>query len=85
MTTVKAKFQLQEIRQYMSYGNVINQNKTLIFRPVYDERIPEDIRFQKFTPSGQFEMQVNGPALEFFKLGKYYYFDASEVNPEGEQ
>lgn len=80
MTIIRAKFQLQEIRQYMSYGsNNSSQNKTLIFRPVYDEKIPEDIRFQKFTPSGQFEMQVNGPALEFFKLGKYYYFDATEV------
>lgn len=70
--TVRAKFTLTAITSH-AYGG-----KTLRFQPVYDQSIPEDQRFQKATPSGQFDMTVDNPvALEQFELGKAYYFDAT--------
>jgi len=45
---------------------------------LYDEKIPEDRRFQKATPSGRITMQVDNPsALDVFKLGAQFYADFS--------
>jgi hypothetical protein len=69
--TVRAKFTLIEVT--FTTGTA----KRLKFSAVYDSSIPEDQRFQKATPWGQFEMTVDNPAaLEQFELGKAYYFDA---------
>lgn len=49
---------------------------TLKFSAQYDTSIPEDKRFQKATPSGTCEMQIdNQAALEQFVLGNDYYVD----------
>ncbi len=71
--TVRAKFTLTSITSFASWGA-----KKLTFQAVYDQSIPEDQRFQKATPSGQFDMTIDNPAaLEQFELGKAYYFDAT--------
>lgn len=71
---VRCKFQLAEIHEY-AYGG-----KDLIFRPQYDTSIPEDVRFQKASPSGEFKIRCDNPAaLAQFEIGKYYYFDAIPV------
>lgn len=50
--------------------------KTYVFEPQYDERIPEDQVFFKYTPTGRFEMYVDNPAVEkSYTLGCCYYFD----------
>ena len=42
----------------------------------YDTTIPEDQRFAKATPSGEFWMQVDNPsAAAALELGKAYYID----------
>ena len=42
--------------------------------------IPEDRRFNKATPSGEFWMQVDNPAaLEVLKLGQVFYIDMIPV------
>ena len=54
------------------------------FQPQYDQSIPEDQRFQKATPSGHIEMQIdNPPVAEFFEqsLGKQFYVDFTPVEP----
>ena len=72
---VRAKFQLQEVR-HNHYGS----GKTLVFRPMYDNSIPEDRRFAKATPSGEFTMYVdNEAALNQLHLGERYYFDITEA------
>lgn len=77
--TVRAKFQLQEIRQHAGYGYGCDA-KTLVFRPQYDTTIPEDRRFAKATPTGEFTMYVDNPAaLEQFELGAHYYIDFNPV------
>lgn len=69
---VRAKFKLTSIE--WNYGVA----RKLVFTTQYDQTIPEDQRFYKATPSGRFEMLVDNPkALEMFKLGEDYYFDAS--------
>lgn len=50
----------------------------LKFCAVYDNSIPEHVRFQKATPYGEVTMTVdNSEALKQFELGKYYYLDFS--------
>jgi len=73
---VRAKFQLQEVRQHSYNTNA----RTLVFQPQYDTSIPEDQRFAQATPSGQFTMYEDNPAaLAQLELGKQYYFDITEA------
>ena len=81
MTVVRCKFQLQEI----AFNAWSSTSRRLKFAAVYDTTIPEDRRFAKATPSGEFWMQVDNPvALEQFKLGGYYYFDITPYVPPQE-
>lgn len=53
--------------------------RTLRFETQYDPAIPEDMRFQKATPTGYCEMQVDNPAaLAQFEIGRTYYVDFIE-------
>lgn len=53
-----------------------SSGKTLEFTAVYDQSIPEDKLFFKYTPSGTFTMYVdNPPVVDALKLGDAYYFD----------
>lgn len=57
--------------------------KTLKFQSCYDNSIPEDLRFQKATPSASAEYNIDNPdALAQFELGKDYYVDFSPVPEE---
>ncbi len=50
--------------------------KELHFTTLYDSSTPEDQRFTKATPWGEFKMSCDNPlALEQFELGKAYYVD----------
>lgn len=72
---VRAKFVLSEITELMWGG------KRLKFMASYDTMNPEDITFQKATPTGTFEMVCDNPAAnEQMHLGKAYYFDISEAS-----
>ncbi|TAM50208.1 MAG: hypothetical protein EPN57_20525 [Paraburkholderia sp.] len=69
---VRAKFMLSEVTTN-SYNPAAKKFK---FTAQYDPSIPEDQRFQKATPWGEFEMQVDNPAAAVqFELGKQYYID----------
>ena len=71
--TIRCKLRLTEITQ-CEYSPTVRRLK---FTTQYDPAIPEDQRFYKATPSGEFTMLVDNPvALEAFVLGKCYYFDA---------
>lgn len=73
---VRAKFTLSEIT--LMQGTM----RRLKFTAQYDSSIPEDQRFQKATPWGEFCMNVDNPAaLAQFELGKAYYFDATPAEP----
>jgi hypothetical protein len=69
--TVRGKFQVQEKHNYAS-----GTAQTIVLRPVYDQSLPEDARFAKYTPSGEIKMYVDNPiAQEALQLGKFYYVD----------
>jgi hypothetical protein len=75
--TVRAKFQLAE-RTDLFWGG----GARLKFHVNYDPTIPEDQRFAKATPSGEFTIHIDNPlALAQFKLGDYYYVDFNPVMP----
>jgi len=70
MTTVRSKMHLVSITEHEHGGN------TLRFETRYDDTIPEDQRFQKATPTGYIEMQIDNPsAYAMFEIGKDYYVD----------
>jgi hypothetical protein len=70
--SVRAKVKLTTVTEY------IGGSRKLLFETQYDAAIPEDQRFCKATPFGQFEMHVDNPAaIEQFELGKSYYIDFS--------
>ena len=72
---IRCKFRLAEMHCYAGHSG-----RTLLFRPEYDTTIPEDQRFAKASPTGEFRIYIDNPvALSFFEVGKYYYFDATEV------
>lgn len=75
MSSVRAKLKLVEVREggYVRGGPTV---KTLKFQAQYDNTIPEDQRFQKATPTGSCELQIDNPAaLAQFELGGDYYVD----------
>lgn len=72
---VRAKMKLAEIRSFANFPG-----KELVFRCEYDSSMPEDQRFAKYTPNGEFKMQVDNPAaLDQFTLGACYYVDFNPV------
>jgi hypothetical protein len=83
MMSVRAKFRLQEHREYSSDGKYFGH--TFIFRPMYDPSIPEDQRFAEASPSGELTINVDNPAVvEMWKnnLGYQFYLDFVDVVPE---
>jgi len=71
---VRAKFTVEKVAK-TRYGGT-----ELTLSPQYDDKIPEDRRFAKATPSGSLQMYIdNPPAAEFFEIGKAYYLDFSPV------
>ena len=69
---VRCKLYLAEVTAYGGSGS-----KKYVFRAQYDQSIPEDQRFAKASPSGEFTIIIDNPsAQEKFEVGKAYYFDA---------
>ena len=57
----------------------------VVLTPRYDANDPKDTAFSTATPSGEFKMQVNNPAvLPMFKdkVGKVFYLDISPVDED---
>lgn len=62
------------------YGQSWGGSKA-IFRCDYDPSSPEDLRFQKATPTGMAEFQIDNPkASEQLVIGKSYYFDITPAD-----
>lgn len=77
--TVRAKFVCQSARHFTPDGT---GQREYVFVPQYDMSIPEDRRFQKASPWGEFKIMVDNPAVfERFKVGQAYYLDLIEAPP----
>lgn len=73
--TVRAKLRLTTISEY-KFAPDSKAYRTLRFEAQYDDKIPEDQRFQQATPSGHCELQIDNPAaLAQFEHGATYYVD----------
>ena len=70
---------MPNIRCKMTLESVISRQwggVEAIFRCVYDQQVAEDVSFQKATPSGHAQFQVDNPkAVEQLVIGKAYYVD----------
>jgi hypothetical protein len=52
-----------------------------LFQCVYDQNIPEDMKFMKATPSGECRMSIDNPeAIKQLTIGKQYYFDITQCD-----
>ena len=73
------------IRCKMTLENVFAQTyggAKAIFRCIYDPKlVEEDVGFQKATPSGLAEFQIDNPkAAEQLVIGQPYYFDITPAD-----
>jgi hypothetical protein len=72
--SIRAKMHLEGVYA-QSWGGA-----KAIFRTQYDPTIPEDQAFQKATPTGMAEFQIDNPAAAAqLTIGKTYYFDITEA------
>lgn len=69
----RAKFRLIAEKRY-AYGDAVEYT----FQPQYDSTVPEDLRFAKYTPSGEVRISVDNPAVKF-EVGADYYLDFTLV------
>jgi hypothetical protein len=72
MITTRAKFTC--ISETRSSYNAADGVRTYEFQAVYDDDVPEDQRYAKYTPSGSLKITVDNPNVQF-ELGHQYYLD----------
>lgn len=73
--TVRCKMRLNAVVG-QTWGGV-----KAVFNCEYDTNTPEDQRFQKATPSGLLELQIDNPAaIEQLVIGRAYYFDMTPAD-----
>ena len=71
---MRAKFYVESLE-----GNEEGTEFTVKMRAVTSGS-DENMDFNKYTPSGSFEMYVDNPkAKDFFEVGKEYYLDFTEA------
>ena len=79
MSTIRAKFKVTEIIE--KTFNPDYSQKTIVLTPQYDQKIAEDVSFQKATPTGRMEMQIDNPAaLAAMPVGTVFYVDFTPVS-----
>jgi hypothetical protein len=71
---IRCKFKLTSVTP-QDYGNA-----KIHMEASYDNSIPEDQQFSKYTPTGHLEALINNPhALEQLVTGQDYYIDITPV------
>lgn len=73
MSKVRSKFRCMEKRTV--FGQTGAWYK---FSAVYDDGIPENQRYCKYTPSGTLELLVDNPNVAY-EVGTFYYLDTVEA------
>lgn len=73
---VRAKMRLSAITESKWGPDPSHVTRKLRFDAVYDQKLAEDLSFQKATPNAFAEFTVDNPdALAQFSPGKSYYVD----------
>lgn len=78
MQTVRAKFRCTSVERFTADGD---GQVVYRFAAQYDDSIPEDQRFTRYTPSGELRMTVDNPNVNF-QPGKQYYLDFTPAEEE---
>jgi hypothetical protein len=77
--TVRAKFRCVAVtRTSYSPAEEDKLPRQFVFQAIYDETIPEDRRYAKYSPSGELKILVDNPAVNW-EIGKSYYLDFTPV------
>lgn len=77
--TVRARLRLTSVTD-TAWGKNGPVQKKLRFDCIYDQGTPEEQRFQKATPTGHAELQIDNPAaIAQFEIGQDYYVDFNPV------
>lgn len=77
MATVRAKFRCNSFEQF-SPADVAGMRR-FRFQAVYDDGIPENRRFARYSPSGELQITVDNPDVNF-EPGTFYYLDFTPVD-----
>lgn len=73
--SVRAKFFVEQSTQWGSQQGP-SSNRRVVLKAVGDDKIPENQRYHKYTPSGEITLSIdNPPAAEFFTPGRPVYVD----------
>ncbi|MEV4096985.1 hypothetical protein [Streptosporangium saharense] len=73
--TTRAKFRCQSVE---SFSVSPEGQRAYRFTAEYDTSVPEERRYAKYTPSGEFRIVVTNPDVSF-ELGASYYLDITPV------
>lgn len=70
--TTRAKFHCTSVETFDASPE--EGQRTYRFGAVYDDSVPEDQRYARFTPSGELRIAVTNPSVSF-EVGQSYYLD----------
>ncbi len=76
----RAKVYIQSVREtgYMNVEGAVTKEVTML--PVGATEIPEDLKFNTATPSGEIKLSINNKAVwPDIVVGRYFYVDFNEV------
>lgn len=72
---IRCKFRVESIEENYSPGS-----KKVALVTQYDQSLPEDGRFTRWTPSGRMEVVIDNPAaIAQLKVGGYVYVDLTPI------
>lgn len=78
--TVRAKFRCSSVKLRKNTPSPDESTvRDFEFDAIYDESLPEDQRYAKYTPSGKLTVVVDNPAIDW-QPGHYYYLDITPVD-----
>lgn len=77
--TVRAKFRCTAVKHRKNTPDPAeNLVREFEFDALYDDTVPEDQRYARYTPSGKLTITVDSPAIDW-QPGHYYYLDITPV------
>jgi len=78
----RAKFRCTSVtRTSYTPANEEELPRQFVFQAIYDQSIPEDQRYAKYSPAGELKITVDNPAVDW-EIGKSYYLDFTPVADE---
>ena len=78
-TTTRAKFRCGSIETFAVPTVGPEGTRVYRFSAEYDTSVPEDVRYAKYTPSGELRIVVDNPAV-VFEPGRSYYLDITPAD-----